>query len=89
MTSWDQDSPSSPHHSWQHALQTEGRLTKLEVKTDTHEETIHKHTKRHDDQDIWNKAFTIALAGLSAGLAHAKASDLLDLALSLLQRLKT
>ena len=64
-------------------------MTKLEVKTDTHGEKIEKHTKRHDEQDIWNKAFAIALAGLSAGLAHAKASDVLDLALSLFQRLKT
>ena len=89
MNSWEHDSPSSPHASWHHALQTEGRLTKLEVKTDTHGEKIEKHTKRHDEQDIWNKAFAIALAGLSAGLAHAKASDVLDLALSLFQRLKT
>jgi len=89
MSSWERDSPSSPHASWQHALQTEGRLTKLEVKTETHSEKIEKSAKRHDDQDTWNKAFTIALAGLSAGFAHAKASDLLDLALSLLQRFKT
>jgi hypothetical protein len=88
MSNWDHDLPSSPHHSWQHALQTEGRLTKLEVKTETHGEKIEKHTKRHDDQEVWNKAFTIALAGLSAGLAHAKANDVLDLLLSLLQRLK-
>ena len=87
--SWEHDSQSSPHASWQHALQTEGRLTKLEIQTETHEEQIEGHEKRHDDQDTWNKGFAIALAGLGAGLAHAKASDVLDLVLSLLQRLKT
>jgi hypothetical protein len=86
--SWEHESPSSPHHSWQHALQTEGRLTKLEVQTESNEGKIESHEKRHDEQDTWNKGFTIALAGLSAGLAHAKATDLLDFLLSLVQRFK-
>lgn len=88
MSNWDHDWQSSPHHSWQHALQTEGRLTKLEVQTEAHGEKIEGHEKRHDDQDTWNKGFTIALAGLGAGFAHSKASEMLELAITLLQRFK-
>lgn len=49
-------------------IETEHRITTLEIKTSRHEE-------RHDTQDTWNKAFAIALAGLSAGLAHSKADE--------------
>lgn len=87
--SWEQDSPSSHPHSWQHALQTEKRLTTLELTTEDHAEQIDGHEKRHDDQDVWNKGFSVALAGLAAGLAHAKAGDLLDLLISVLTRLKS
>lgn len=85
---WEQNSPSSPPPSWQHALQTEQRITRLEVSTEDHTETLEEHEKRHDDQDIWNKGFTVALAGLAAGLAHAKAGDLLDLLIAVFTRLK-
>jgi hypothetical protein len=86
--SWEHESPSSPHHSWQHALQTEGRLTKLEVQTESNEGKIESHEKRHDEQVTWNKGFAIALAGLGAGFAHSKAGDLLELIITLLQRFR-
>jgi hypothetical protein len=84
---WEPESQSWPPH-WQHTLETDRRLTKVELQADGHAKKIETHEKRHDDQDTWNKAFTVALAGLSAGIMHAKASDILDLALSLLQRFK-
>lgn len=85
---WETDSPSSPHR-WQHDMQTEGRITRLEVTAEDHTEQLESHETRHDTQDVWNRGFTIALAGLSAGLAHAKANDVLSLALEFLQRLKS
>ena len=63
-------------------------MTKLEIQTDSHEDRIEGHEKRHDDQDTWNKGFTIALAGLGAGFAHSKAGDFLELIITLLQRFK-
>lgn len=86
---WEHDSQQSPPSSWQHALQTEGRITRLEVSTEDHAEQLETHEKRHDEQDVWNRGFVVAMAGLTAGLAHAKAGDLLDIAISLLQRLKS
>ena len=87
--SWEHDSQPSHQPSWQHALQTEGRITRLEVTSEDHKEQLGDHEKRHDEQDVWNRGFVVAMAGLTAGLAHAKAGDLLDLAISLLQRLKS
>lgn len=84
----EDDLPPSHLPSWQHALETEGRLTRLEVTSEDHSEQIETHEQRHDDQDTWNKGFSIALAGLGAGLAHAKAGDLLELIVTLLQRFK-
>jgi hypothetical protein len=86
--SWERDSQSSPHH-WQHALQTEGRLTRLEVTSEDHEEKIGDHDDKHDAQDVWNRGFTLALAGLGAGLMHAKAGDVLGIALELLARFRS
>ena len=79
--------PSQPPF-WQHAIQTTERLTRLEITTEDHDETLDSHEKRHDEQDMWNKAFTVALLGLGSGLAHAKAGDVLDLALALLRQLR-
>ena len=69
-------------------LQTENRLTRLEISSESHGDQIEDHEQRHDDQDVWNKGFTVALAGLGAGLAHAKAGDVLELIVTLLQRFR-
>lgn len=75
--------PSQPP-SWPHGLETENRLTKLEVMSEDHSETLDEHQERHETQDTWNKAFTVALAGLAAGVAHTKAGDWISLVQSLL-----
>lgn len=82
------DSQPWPSH-WQHELQTESRITRLEITTEDQGETLEEHEQRHDDQDAWNKGFMVALAGLGAGLAHAKAADFLEILIGLLQRLKS
>jgi len=74
---WPPWQPPSPPHG----LETEHRLTKLEVRTDGHE-------KRHDLQDAWNKGFTIALISLGSGVAHSKAGDLVEWATLLLSGLR-
>jgi len=66
------------HHPSQHDLMTVERLTRLEVIQAEHVETIDEHAEKHDAQDVWNKAFSVALAGLGAGLAHAKATDVIE-----------
>lgn len=88
MSTWHQDWQQGPPQSQPHGLETERRLTRLEMTSESLEETVEDHEKRHDDQDTWNKGFMVALAGLGAGLAHAKATDFLDLLLTLLQRFK-
>lgn len=81
-----------PPHDWtpspsplQHHLHTESRLTRLEVTSEQHGETIEDHTGKLHSQDVWNKGFTVALAGLGSGLAHAKAGDVIDLLLTVLR----
>lgn len=63
-----------PQPSRPHGLETEHRLTKLEVRYEVHE-------KRHDQQDSWNKVFTISLLGLGSGLAHAKVPEIIEIIL--------
>lgn len=81
---------SSPPPSWtsQLDLEREHRLTKVEVRADHLEVRADHSDRRHDSQDVWNKAFTVALLGLGSGLAHAKAGELLDVVLALLQGLR-
>lgn len=74
--------PSQP--PWPHGLETESRLTRLEVRTEDHGEALEKHETRHDGQDVWNKGFTVALAGLAAGVAHSKAGDWIEVARAVL-----
>lgn len=69
-------------------LETERRLTRLEMGTDQHGRRLDSHDTKHDHQEIWNKAVAIALAGLASGLAHAKAGDLVDFLLALLKGFK-
>lgn len=68
--------PQWPQPSRPHGLETEHRLTKLEVRSEVHE-------KRHDQQDGWNKMFTISLLGLGSGLAHAKVPEIIEAFLGL------
>lgn len=79
-------SPSWP--SQPHGLETEHRLTRLEVVSEDHGETLDNHAERHADQAIWNRGFSVALAGLAAGLAHAKADNLADFLTALLRGLR-
>lgn len=71
-----------------HPLETERRLTTLEIVTDAHGQGLEEHASRHGAQDVWNKAFTVALLGLGSGLAHAKAGDLIEFAVALLKGFK-
>lgn len=66
-----------------HALETERRLTTLEIVSEDHGQKIDRHSGKHEAQDVWNKGFSVALLGLASGLAHAKAGDLIDFALAL------
>lgn len=54
------------------------RITRLEVIQEDHGETLEDHAEKHEAQEVWNKAFTVALAGVSAGLAHAKAPEVIE-----------
>ena len=79
----------SQQPSWHsHELQTESRLTRLEIVQEEHDEAIDAHSSKHDEQAVWNRAFSVALAGLTAGLAHAKADGLADFLAHLLKALK-
>lgn len=81
----------SPQPSWHYhdlELQRERRLTRLEIVTEDHGETLDTHATKHDEQAVWNRAFSVALAGLTAGLAHAKADGLADFLAHLLKALK-
>ena len=69
-------------------LETERRLTRLEMGADHHGRRLDSHDTKHDRQEIWNKAVAIALAGLASGLAHATAGDLVDFLLALLKGFK-
>ena len=88
--SYHPDWPPSPYTSQPHGLETERRLTRLEVTTEGHGEsleeigeTVETHTDKHQEQAVWNRGFTVALAGLGAGLAHAKAPEIVELLLAL------
>lgn len=84
------DWPSVPP-SWPPSgspLETERRLTRLEMGTDHHGRRLDSHDTKHEHQEVWNKAVAIALAGLASGLAHAKAADLVDFLLALLKGFK-
>jgi hypothetical protein len=63
-------------------------LTTLEITQSRDGERIDHHAEKHDHQDVWNKAFTVALMGLGSGLAHAKLPELLDLARQFLKAFK-
>lgn len=71
-----------------HPLETERRLTTLEIVTDAHGRDLDEHASRHAGQDVWNKAFTVALLGLGSGLAHAQAGNLIELVVGLLKGFK-
>lgn len=84
------DWPNAPP-SWPPSgspLETERRLTRLEMGTEHHGRRLNSHDTKHEHQEIWNKAVAIALAGLASGLAHAKAADLVDFLLALLKGFK-
>ena len=55
------------------------KLTRLQVEQEQLTETVDDHANKHEAQDVWNKAFTLALLGLGSGLAHAKAGEIVDL----------
>jgi len=76
---WDnRDLQSWQHPSQPHGLETERRLTTLEITQGVDGKRIDHHSVKHDHQDVWNKAFTVALMGLGSGLAHAKLPELLE-----------
>ena len=80
---------SSPPQFWLSPEQaTEHRLTRLEVGQEDHSSQIEDHAEKHSAQDVWNKGFSVALLGLSAGLAHAKADGLAEFLAHFLKALK-
>lgn len=78
---------SSRQPSWPYPPEyvTVEKLARLEITQDHHSERLDDHETRHDNQDVWNKGFAVALAGLGAGLAHAKADGLADLLAAILK----
>lgn len=85
---WHESPPPWHHQSQPHGLETEHRLTKLEVRTDDHGHRLKSHAELHQAQDLWNKGFSIALIGVSAGLAHAKAGEVMEFLFALYKGLK-
>lgn len=82
--------PSQPP-SWPYQpeeIRTAERLTRLEIVQEDHTETLDSHDQRHDEQAVWNRAFSVALAGLGAGLAHAKADSLAEFLVAFLKALR-
>ena len=82
---------SSPPPSWPyqpHGLETEHRLTKVEMASEHHGRKLDHHHTKHEHQDIWNKGFSVALLGLASGLAHAKAGEVVETFLALLKGFK-
>ena len=82
---------SSPPPSWPyqpHGLETEHRLTVVEMAAEHHGKRLDNHATKHEHQDIWNKAFSVALLGLASGLAHAKAGEVVETFLTLLRGLR-
>lgn len=88
MQHWQNSPPPWPHQSPPHGLETEHRLTKLEVHTEDHGRRLKTHAELHDAQDLWNKGFSIALIGVSAGLAHAKAGEVMGFLFELYRGLR-
>jgi hypothetical protein len=80
MTSQPQNWPPWQPQSPPHGLETEHRLTKIEITQERDSGRIDHHEEKHDHQDVWNKAFTVALMGLGSGLAHAKLPELIEVA---------
>jgi len=76
--------------SWQHPydLMVVEKLTRLQVEQEQLLETVDEHAEKHEAQDVWNKAFSVALAGLGAGLAHAKAPEVIEALQALFKVLK-
>ena len=70
--------PSWLFHPEPDEILTERRLTRLEIVQEDHAETLDVHASKHDEQALWNRAFSVALAGLAAGLAHAKADGIAE-----------
>lgn len=85
-----QSPKQSPPQSWPypHGLETEHRLTQVEMQAETHGRQIDRHSEKHEHQDIWNKAFSVALLGLASGLAHAKAGEVVETFLTLWRGLR-
>ena len=65
------------------ALNTEHRLTRLEMAHEKTEGRLESHDKQLRSQEIWNKAFTVALLILGSGLAHSKLPEWLEIILLL------
>jgi len=88
MTRYQRDWQASPPTSQPHGLETERRLTTVEIHTEQHGHRLERHEGRHNTQDVWNKAFTVALLGLASGLAHAKAGDVMSTVLKFIGTLR-
>jgi len=69
-------------------LETEHRLTKLEASAEDHHHRLKTHAEMNEAQDLWNKGFSIALIGVSAGLAHAKAGEVMEFLFALYKGLR-
>lgn len=69
-------------------LEREHRLTKAEMRIDCLSDRAQKSDQRHENQDVWNKGFTVALIGLASGLGHAKAGELASFLTELLRGLR-
>lgn len=76
-------------------LQTEHRLTRIEMTTESHTGVLEAHTEKHErhgkfqsDQETTNKALWLAILGLASGYAHGRMSEVADLALALFKGLR-
>ncbi len=94
MSRWQPSPPPWPQIS-PLDLQTENRLTRVEIATETHAETLEDHEERHEqhgkfrnEQETTNKALWLAILGLASGYAHGRMSEVADLALALFKGLR-